>query len=438
MHCADRLWSACGRSITLDTYCFILYTKYQILLFMKICLITNLYPPYSRGGAEHVVYKTVKGMLERGHKVVVITTSPNGNDKDEDENLTVYHFKPWNLFFYTQAHKHNALMRALWHVVDMFNFGSARYVKKILQAEKPDVVHTHNLMGIGFLIPLTIRKFQPKADEPLAQKIKHLHTIHDVQLVEPSGIILKLRENEWLYNGAPTKIYTWLMKRLVGSPDVVISPSQFLLDFYVNRGFFANSQKVMLRNPVSIDDVLIESHPYNHMRFLYLGQIENHKGVFFLVETFKELCDKENFQAELHIAGDGSEFKKIGEMVKDCKNIILHGKIDRVELPKLFEQTDMTVVPSLCYENSPTVIFESFSFGVPVLASRVEGIVELIREGENGMTFETGNKQALKEKLIYCIENIDKIVDMGEKTNLSIKGLSHSDYIEKLDILYKK
>lgn len=416
---------------------------------MKICLITNLYPPYSRGGAEHVVYKTVKGMLEKGHKVVVITTSPNGNDKDEDENLTVYHFKPWNLFFYTQAHKHNRFERLLWHIIDMFHFGSARYVRDILEKEKPDVVHTHNLMGIGFLIPLTIRKFQLKAschrtdpssggDEPLAQKIKHLHTIHDVQLVEPSGIILKLRENEWRYNGVPTKIYTWLMKRLVGSPDVVISPSQFLLDFYVNRGFFANSQKVMLRNPVSIDDVLVESHPYNHMRFLYLGQIENHKGVMFLVDAFKELCEQDDFQAELHIVGDGSEFKKIQEMTKDCDNIILHGKIDRVELPKLFEQTDMTVVPSLCYENSPTVIFESFSFGVPVLASRVEGITELIREGENGMTFETGIKQALKEKLIYCIENIDKIVDMSEKTNLSIKGLSQSDYIQKLDILYKK
>ncbi len=393
---------------------------------MKICLITNLYPPYSRGGAEHVVFKTVKGMLEKGHKVVVITTSPHGEDYEVNENFSIYHFRPWNFFFYTQAHKHNVLMRALWHAVDMFHFGSAKHVREILKKEKPNVVHTHNLMGIGFLIPSVIRGL----------KIKHLHTVHDVQLVEPSGIILKLKEKDWRYNGLPTKIYTWLMKNLIGSPNVVISPSQFLLDFYSNRGFFKKSKKVMLRNPVLVDEVLVERHPYNHIRFLYLGQIEKHKGINFLVKTFTELIDEKDIQAELHIAGDGSEFKNILKITNDYENIIMHGKVDHVELPKLFEETDMTVVPSLCYENSPTVIFESFSFGAPVLASRVEGIAELIKEGENGMTFETGDKDSLKEKILYCVDNIDKIVDMGQKTNQSVKGLSQKDYIEKLNDLY--
>ncbi|OGH60056.1 MAG: hypothetical protein A2725_00190 [Candidatus Magasanikbacteria bacterium RIFCSPHIGHO2_01_FULL_33_34] len=393
---------------------------------MKICLITNLYPPYSRGGAEHVVFKTVRGMLDQGHEVVVITTTPDDNEEDIGEFLSIYHYKPSNLFFYTQAHKHNVFVRALWHIVDMFHFGSARYVKDILEKEKPDVVHTHNLMGIGFLIPAVIRKL----------KIKHLHTVHDVQLVEPSGIILKLREKDWRYNGLPTKIYTWFMRHLIGSPDVVISPSQFLLDFYSSRNFFKNSKKVMLRNPVTLDEVEGSIHQYNHIRFLYLGQIEKHKGIIFLVESFIDLCKKQNIQAELNIAGDGSEFKKLQSMVKDHENIILHGKVDRVELPKLFEQTNMTVVPSLCYENSPTVIFESFSFGVPVLASRVEGIAELIKEGENGITFETGNMTSLQEKILYCIENIDEIVLMGDKTFLSLEGLSQRDYIQKLDDLY--
>ena len=192
----------------------------------------------------------------------------------------------------------------------------------------------------------------------------------------------------------------------------------------------------MLRNPVTLDEVEGSIHQYNHIRFLYLGQIEKHKGIIFLVESFIDLCKKQNIQAELNIAGDGSEFKKLQSMVKDHENIILHGKVDRVELPKLFEQTNMTVVPSLCYENSPTVIFESFSFGVPVLASRVEGIAELIKEGENGITFETGNMTSLQEKILYCIENIDEIVLMGDKTFLSLEGLSQRDYIQKLDDLY--
>lgn len=394
---------------------------------MKICLISNLYPPYARGGAEYVVNSTVKGMLERGHSVVVITTSPDGESVSEEKNLKVYRYKPKNLFFYTQAHKHNAFMRLLWHIIDTFHFPSAKYVKRILQREKPDVVHTHNLMGTSFLIPRMIRKLG----------IRHLHTVHDVQLVEPSGIILKLKEESKRYNGWPIKIYTKIMKNLFGSPNVVISPSQFLLDFYVSRGFFTKSKKVMLRNPVStqkIDRVISDN---SRISFLYLGQIEEHKGVIFLIETFLELFIQENIYAELNIVGDGSQMKRIREMTKNNKNIVLHGRVGRDKLPSLFGASNVTIVPSLCYENSPTVIFESLSFGVPVLASRVEGVAELIREGENGFTFETGNRQSLKNKIKWCLENKIKLNEMSKKTAQSLVGLSQGDYIGKLDELYK-
>jgi len=52
---------------------------------MKICIINNLYPPYVRGGAEQVVAKTVQGLLERGHRVVIITSSPAGGSSSADQ-----------------------------------------------------------------------------------------------------------------------------------------------------------------------------------------------------------------------------------------------------------------------------------------------------------------------------------------------------------------
>ena len=153
---------------------------------MKICLINNLYPPYARGGAEQVVKRTVEGLLQAGHRVVLVTTVPEVENVHQLENLTIREFKPWNLFFYTDAYKHFLAARFLWHIIDMFHMGSARFVRNVLKEEKPDVVHTHNLMGVGFLIPRVIRK----------QGIRHVHTVHDVQLVEPSGIILKTKEKK--------------------------------------------------------------------------------------------------------------------------------------------------------------------------------------------------------------------------------------------------
>jgi len=392
---------------------------------MKICIINNLYPPYARGGAEQVVKRTVDGLLQVGHEVVLITSTPEGGWKETDDKLKIYRIKPKNIFFYTQAHERNVFMRLLWHFFDIFHFGSARYIERILKEEKPDVVHTHNLMGIGFLIPRVIRKL----------KIHHVHTVHDVQLVEPSGIILKTKEKSWRYNGLPTKIYTWIMKKLFASPEVVISPSQFLLDFYNERGFFEGSHKILVRNPLTLDfgkekletRNLKLGNTNNELNFLYLGQIEKHKGVFLLVDAFRHIQN-----AKLHIVGGGSQLDDLKNQADD--NVQFYGRVDREKLPELFQKMDVTVVPSLCYENSPTVIFESLYFGVPVLASRIEGVVELIREGENGFTFEAGNAESLQEKLQWCVKNRDGITNMS--TKIPTQDRPEGEYVEKLLNLY--
>ncbi len=436
-------------------------------MFMKICIINNLYPPHVRGGAEQVVVKTVQGLLEAGHEVVVVTTAPHpllaspyeGEDRGK---FTVYRYHPANIFFYTDAHEHGILSRLLWHIMDIFHIGSARYVEEVLREEKPDVVHTHNLMGMSFLIPRVIRRLG----------FRHIHTVHDVQLVEPSGIIRKRLEHSWRYTGLHIRFYSAVMRTLMGSPEVVISPSQFLLNFYESRKFFSGSKRVVLRNPMTATASVVQKFPHDGIRFLYLGQIEEHKGVVFLVKTFRDFwkahahspllpdlpaepacrqtgpgaqagegpmrqqAGKEG--ATLHIAGTGSALPKVEEVAKGIPSIILQGKVDRDALPNLFASVDMTIVPSLCYENSPTVIFESFSFGVPVLASNVEGIAELIREGENGITFTTEDAESLGEKIAWCAAHPDAIREMSRKIVHSPIGLSQHEYIEHLEQWYKK
>ncbi len=398
---------------------------------MKICIINNLYPPYVRGGAEQVVAKTVEGLLKRGHRVVIITTSPAGGSYCEmDSKLTTYRFRPKNLFFYTKAHQYHWFIRLMWHLADIFHFSSAKYIKSILEKEKPDVVHTHNFMGLGFLTPWVIRQLN----------LKHFHTVHDVQLVEPSGIILKRHEKDWRYSGLHVKVYSWLMKKLMGSPDVVVSPSQFLLDFYKKRKFFLRSKRVMLRNPITFEadptraEACLASGAVN---FLYLGQIEAHKGVLFLVESFHDFVSRSKKDCYLHLVGDGSQLNEIKRIARGCGKILIYGRVDRKKLPQIFEQSDITVVPSLCYENSPTVIFESFSFNKPVLASDIEGIAELITVGENGFTFVAGSQKSLEEKLQWCVENSDKLRAMSKKTADFLVGLGQKEYMDRLEKLYR-
>ncbi|MBU0597202.1 glycosyltransferase family 4 protein [Patescibacteria group bacterium] len=394
---------------------------------MKICIIENIYPPYDRGGAEQVVSKTVQGLLSDGHEVVIITSCPQGNIIERDGKLTIYRRRPKNIYFYTEGHEHAIVSRIIWHIIDIFNIFTSRWVEGILKKEKPDVVHTHNLMGLSFLIPRVIKRVG----------LRHVHTVHDVQLVEPSAMILKAQENDWRYTGFPTKIYTWVMKNMIGSPQVVISPSKFLLDFYQSRGFFPKSKCEVLRNPITFDysTPRLFKEKDSVCRFLYLGQIESHKGVTLLVEAFKKLIDQKQ-NCELHVAGSGSGLIELKKSVEGNDKIKIYGRVDRSKLPELFSQMDATVVPSLCYENSPTVIFESLYFGVPVLASHIEGIAELIKEGENGLTFESGNADLLLQKMGWCLEHRTELGEMSKKTTQSLVGLSQGEYISRLISLY--
>lgn len=395
---------------------------------MKICLINNLYPPTVRGGAEQVVARTVERLLAEGHSVVVITTSAGAGSEEHKERLSIYRFCPTNLYYYTNATHHSVVVRGWWHLVNLFHVGSARHIANILLKEKPDIVHTHNLMGVGFLVPYQIRRLG----------FRHVHTVHDVQLVEPSGVILKLQERSWRYTKFPFTIYAWVMRRLIGSPDIVISPSQFLLDFYTTRGFFPASQKVLLRNPVPLPTTIDRFRPDTALHFLYLGQIEAHKGVLFLVDAFMEFLRTSSVLATLHMVGAGSQQALIEKKVQGISRFVLHGKVERGMLPQLFARIDATIVPSLCYENSPTVIFESFSFGVPVIASRVEGIAEIIKEGENGWTFETGNRQALVEVLHAASRRPTVLQEMGKKSIQYVKPLSEEKYSLALLQLYHR
>jgi glycosyltransferase involved in cell wall biosynthesis len=412
---------------------------------MKICLISNLYPPYVRGGAEKIAAEIAQGLKKDGHDIFVISTKPFGGFKSfkvqgkESGDIKIYRFYPLNIFYYLNDYKHNLLWRMKWHFWDIFNLHSYFVIKSILKKEKPDVVMTHNLKGIGYLTPYLIRKMG----------IEHIHTLHDVQLSAPSGLIISGKENSLEQRIFLRKWYEAICRWLFRSPDIVISPSKWLLDFYVEKGFFKKSKKIVLPNPVSsvISTPHLQERNFTpchnslceiprqardddsgELKLLYLGQIEEHKGILFLVNTLKNL----GINFELHVAGVGSKLEEAKSIVQGDSRFIFHGFLDREEVEHIFSSVDFTIVPSLCYENSPAVIGESLAAGVPVLVAKIGGATELVVEGENGFTFEAGNREELKNILQDCVLNPEKIKKMKITAKESSEKLSSDFYIKNL------
>ncbi|OGY42590.1 MAG: hypothetical protein A2Y82_01755 [Candidatus Buchananbacteria bacterium RBG_13_36_9] len=389
---------------------------------MKICLINNLYKPYRRGGAEVVFSNIVKELQKDGQDVFVITISAKPEKTNffvaAMDNIRIYRFYPKNIFSFIDINQQPVWKRAIWHIIDTFNIHSYRQVRKILKKEKPDLVLSHNLKGLGYLTLAAIKSL----------KIKNIHTLHDVQLINPSGLIIKDQEKiPWHYYG-----YMLICRIIFDSPETVISPSKWLLNLYHQYGFFKKSKEIVLPNPIILEPgdykKVINEQTIN---YLFLGQLEKHKGILLLLEVFEEFA-KHN-PCKLYIVGKGRLGKELQEKYSQAAWLEFMGYIPSNMLSQqVFKKVHYAILPSLCYENSPTLIYDSFNCGTPVIASAIGGSPELVQEGVNGYLFEPGNKISLLNKLNFSRQNMDRFTQMSENAKIRAKEFDIKKYIYKL------
>lgn len=424
--CATRAPGSAPRSTLYWSLFLFLFHWYDTVVYMKICLVHNLYPPYAKGGAEKVVEKTAQELLSLGHEVFVITTSSDKEYNDVVDGVRVYRRRAGNLYAFADGNKHSFLSRFIWQCVNLFHINQARWVRRILEKEKPDVVHTHNLMGLSFLIPSVIRKLN----------IPHVHTLHDVQLVEPSGVVLYNKQNSFRYNNSLSFLYSYCTQILLGSPDAVVSPSRFLLDWYKQKGFFKNTKQLsVIQNSLPEMSDKGDKQIYDVTRFLFVGQLETHKGLKVLLEAWKLIVQKQ-ISAQLVIAGSGSLVKEVSEYAVKTDSVSYVGHLTHGQLEDMLYKTDIVIFPSICIENSPTVLFESIMSCTPVIASDMESIREIVQEGREGYFVSVGDSVALANKIIWCVENRDDVTNLSKQMSLVVKQ-KRAPAEELLD-LYKK
>ncbi len=367
-----------------------------------------------------------KGLKDKGQEAFLISSTPYLRRKT-DERLGVYYLRG---LFYDIA-KVPLVLRFFWHIYNMFDIITAVKVWFILRKEKPDMVMTHNLKGLSFLLPRLFKKMG----------IKHVHVLHDVQLIHPSGLMFHGQEDN--IESLSAKMYQFFCRLLFGAPEMVISPSRWLLSMHVSRKFFEGSDKFILPNPSpKFSDIKVR--PKNDemkFSFLYAGQVEIHKGVLFLVRTFVNFWEPfwtstaakdKKLTVELLVAGAGSKMADVGKIAYGDKRIKLLGGKAHSEIKELMRSADCLIVPSLCYENSPTVIYEAASLGLPVIAARIGGITELVHR-TGGILFDPGSENDLVEKMKYVLENRQEL----DQIKIKERRFNPHDYMDDLLMLLR-
>ncbi|MFT7618074.1 MAG: glycosyltransferase involved in cell wall biosynthesis [Planctomycetota bacterium] len=142
-----------------------------------------------------------------------------------------------------------------------------------------------------------------------------------------------------------------------------------------------------------------------HVRFIFLGTIAPHKGVKELIQAASGVTGK-TWSLDVYgpYAQQREYWRELELLAQDHKQITLHGPVDPSALPGIFDRTDVLCVPSLWNECCPLTIQEAFMAGVPVIASDLGGMKELVHDRVGGLRAQVGDIEDWRSKMQSVVD----------------------------------
>jgi glycosyltransferase involved in cell wall biosynthesis len=151
---------------------------------------------------------------------------------------------------------------------------------------------------------------------------------------------------------------------------------------------------------------------------VFVGRLDPIKGVDLLIEAMKGLPQ----EYPLWIVGDGPERAKL-ERLASGLNVRFAGMVTPEEVPNWLRRARALVLPSHS-EGLPGVMMETMALGIPVIATRVGAIPEVVKDGENGLLLDPGDVETLKAHIETVMKDPDRTGRMGLKARASVQGRS--------------
>jgi glycosyltransferase involved in cell wall biosynthesis len=153
---------------------------------------------------------------------------------------------------------------------------------------------------------------------------------------------------------------------------------------------------------------------------LYTGILRARKGLFDLIECARHVCEA-RADTKFLICGTGPFFRRLEEEVRKMglqNQVVFLGHVTRKRLVQAYQNATVHVVPSH-YEGLPTVLLEAMSCGIPVVATNVGGISEVISPGANGFLVPPGSPKKLAKVVLELLDDAalrDRIGRAARKT----------------------
>jgi len=198
--------------------------------------------------------------------------------------------------------------------------------------------------------------------------------------------------------------YHWFRRTWQEQVNAYIALTDFNREKLIQFGIPSGK---IFRKPVFVDNVADSARQAGDFA-LYIGRLSREKGLETLIPAFSHL----DF-IPLKIAGDGPSRTYVEKYSKKYPHIQYLGFQERNEINSLLRNARFMVFPSEWYEVSPRTVVEAFALHLPIIASRLGAMAELVRDGETGLLFEAGNAEDLADKVKWLWANPQEVIRMG-------------------------
>lgn len=403
-----------------------------------VLLCSNFYPPNFVGGAELIVANQAKTLQQMGHNPVVYAGRSEAGwshyavTHDTFEGIPVYRVQLSCDDFDSR-------------LVNFFHLPVDGHFEDLLAKCRADIVHMHNMIGLSLGIVHIAKRLGAAT----------VMTLHDYwgfcfknTLIDADNRICEdfsrchecQREIADHQRTLPIRMRNDFMALQFAEVDAFISPSRFLADAYIRAGIPRHKMHV-ISNGVDVDRFsrVGKERPPGLVRFTLIGYLGEHKGVGTLLDAAALLQARASFR--VNIVGEGHLRPALERQVHErgLSGVVrFWGKVKHPEIETVFRETDVLILASVWPENQPVSITEAMACRTPVIATRLGGNPELVRDGQTGYLVEPGSAADLARAMSRFLDAPESISAMGEQGARAMSGNTFPNQVKRIVDLYEQ
>ena len=373
----------------------------------RILIVSHGHPDFSQGGVEVAAFAHWSELRRRGMEAMLVARvadSPGHAgapffSRSADGMEVLFCPPAVNHFRHSQPHRQ----------VIYQDF------RALLERFRPTAVHFHHYAHMGLEMIREVRKYGP--DVPIVLTLHEFLAICNAQgqMLKTNGMLCQKAaplDCHLCFPGISAQDFFMrelFVKSFLGLVDHFICPSEFLRDRYVAWGLPADRLKVLENGqPRELMASRDETDEALQTQFVVLGQVSQRKGSLVLLEAIRLLPKRirKLIRIEIHgstqYAEDDFKLKFQESMRQFDGTVTACGPYIAKDVGEILRRNGWLIVPSIWWENWPTVIQEAFAAGRPVICSDIGGMAEKVKHGVSGMHFRGNNAAHLSARIEEC------------------------------------